>query len=90
MPSDDIGSPPDNVVRLVQPPPSPPPEEPRSPGDDANASAEGGGGKKRGEKVIDWGRYGWLLDTFALIYSTDTVWDAHNRLIMKIAASGGR
>lgn len=86
MPSDDTGSPPDNVVRLVQPPAAPPPAEPPSPGNDAKASSDGEGGKKRGEKVIDWGRYGWLLDTFALIYSTDTVWDAHSRLIMKISA----
>lgn len=89
MHSDDTGPPtPDNVVRLglvaSTPPPAPPPPTPES---GATAPTEGGGGKgKRGEKVIDWGRYGDLLENFALIYSTDTVWDAKTRLIMKISA----
>lgn len=64
-------------------------EDPPAPPDGANAAAGGdGGGKGRGgkEKVPDWGRYNWLLENFALIYSTDTVWDASTRLIMKISA----
>lgn len=86
MPSDDTSSSPDNVVRLVvsNEPTAPPPP---SPGTGASASGKGDGGKpKRAEKLIDWGRYGHLLDHFALIYSTDTVWDAEKRLIMKISA----
>lgn len=84
MQSDDTGKPPDNVVRLVaaSPPPVPP-----SPESGANASAKGDGGKAvRSEKVVDWGKYSYLLENFALIYSTDTVWDASTRLIMKISA----
>lgn len=85
MQSDDSSPPPDNVVRLVasQSPAPPPPSK-----SDAKASANGdGGGKdKRSEKFIDWGKYSHLLDNFALIYSTDTVWDASTRLIMKISA----
>lgn len=66
-------------------------EAPPSPaGANATASGDGGGdgGKGRGrkEKVPDWGRYNWLLENFALIYSTDTVWDASTRLIMKLSA----
>jgi len=80
----DLPPPPDNVVRLVK---SAPPPEPPSPKDGADASSKGGGGKKpRAEKVINWGIYSHLLDSFALIYSTDTVWDASTRLIMKISA----
>lgn len=46
----------------------------------------GDGGKpKKPEKTIDWGKYNHLLENFALIYGTDTVWDGANRLIMKIA-----
>ena len=37
------------------------------------------------EKTIDWGKLNYLLENFALIYSTDTVWDGANRMIMKIA-----
>jgi putative DNA primase/helicase len=89
MQSDDTGPPPppDNVVlRLVassaQPPAPPPPPEPG-----ANASSKGKGGDgARAEKVVAWGRYYQLLENFALIYSTDTVWDASSRLIMKISA----
>lgn len=86
MQSDDTATPPDNVVRLVAAA-SPPP----SPETGAKASSKGEGGKpaagdSKTEKKVDWGRYYQLLDTFALIYSTDTVWDASTRLIMKISA----
>lgn len=39
----------------------------------------------RGRKPIDWGKYTVLVESFALIYGTDTVWDGQNRLIMKIS-----
>lgn len=57
----------------------------------ANASDAGAGGDKAGgkpqkpEKTIDWGVYNHLLENFALIYGTDTVWDGGQRLIMKLA-----
>lgn len=83
MQSDDTGPPPDNVLRLVvAPPPAPPPPPEKG----ADASSSGDGGKRRSEKVTDWGRYYQLLESFALIYSTDTVWDSSTRLIMKISA----
>lgn len=44
-------------------------------------------GKKK-EKTIDWGKFASLLENFALIYGTDTVWDGSERLIMKIANMG--
>jgi len=40
---------------------------------------------KKPEKTIDWGAYNHLLENFALIYGTDTVWDGGQRLIMKLA-----
>lgn len=57
----------------------------------ANASDVGAGGDKPGgkpkkpEKTIDWGVYNHLLENFALIYGTDTVWDGGQRIIMKLA-----
>lgn len=57
----------------------------------ANAPDPGAGGDKAGdkpkkpEKTIDWGAYNHLLENFALIYGTDTVWDGGQRLIMKLA-----
>ncbi|MEQ6306677.1 primase-helicase family protein [Delftia acidovorans] len=44
-------------------------------------------GRKK-EKTIDWGRFNHLIENFALIYGTDTVWDGSERLIMKIANMG--
>jgi len=86
MASDDTAvPPPDNVVQLVPPAPPPSPDQ----GASARTEGDGGGAKKRppkDEKTLDWGRYLALLDNFALIYSTDTVWDASTRLIMKISA----
>lgn len=55
----------------------------------ANASDVGAGGgvkpAKKQEKTVDWGLYNTLLEHFALIYGTDTVWDGSQRLIMKLA-----
>ncbi|MCC2673066.1 MAG: cell division protein FtsK [Ramlibacter sp.] len=59
---------------------SPPPK------DGASAQSSGKGAKpKKPEKTIDWGQVNYLLEKFALIYGTDTVWDGDNRLIMKIS-----
>jgi putative DNA primase/helicase len=56
------------------------------PQDGANAQSAGSGGKaKRPEKVVDFGKYNYLRENFALIYGTDTVWDGTTRMIMKIA-----
>lgn len=63
------------------------------PPDGADAQPEGsGGGETSGaakgrktSKTIDWGKLNQLLENFALIYGTDTVWDGPNRMIMKIA-----
>jgi putative DNA primase/helicase len=53
---------------------------------DAQSTGKGGGKKpKKPDKTIDWGQVNYLLDNFALIYGTDTVWDGVNRLIMKIS-----
>lgn len=90
MQSDDTAPPPatDNVVKLaVVASPAPPPPSPEK---GAKASSKGEGGKakaERAEKVINWGIYLHLMGNFALIYSTDTVWDASTRLIMKISAA---
>ncbi|WP_289241705.1 primase-helicase family protein [Delftia sp.] len=76
---------------LAQRPPSP------KKGAAARDSGDGGGkspaadqpvqGRKK-EKTIDWGRFNHLIENFALIYGTDTVWDGSERLIMKIANMG--
>lgn len=34
---------------------------------------------------IDWDKFKYLRDNFALIYGTDTVWDGEHHIIMKIA-----
>jgi putative DNA primase/helicase len=43
--------------------------------------------KKRlkNQRPIDWGVYNLLIENFALIYSTDMVWDGNRRLMMKIS-----
>lgn len=41
--------------------------------------------ERKKEKTIDWGKLNVLLERFSLIYGTDTVWDADERLIMKLA-----
>lgn len=61
--------------------PVPPPDD-----DSADASSEGKGRKGRQPKEPDWNLYRLLLNRFALIYSTDTVWDDATGLIMKISA----
>lgn len=74
--------------------PPPPPTPPKS----ATARPSGDGGKaesepkpapeKKREKTIDWGKFNYLVENFALIYGTDTVWDGGERLIMKISNMG--
>lgn len=71
-------------ARLEAVPPAPPPSDSA----DSRAQGKGGGdgGKpKKPGKTIDWGKYNFLLENFALIYGTDTVWDGVNRMIMKIS-----
>ena len=55
-------------------------------GDDSDRPSHPGAGAGRKDKPIDFDRLNWLSDNIALIYSTDTVWDAASRLIMRIAA----
>jgi putative DNA primase/helicase len=43
---------------------------------------------RKPEKTIDWGKFNSLVEHFALIYGTDTVWDGTERMIMKIANMG--
>jgi putative DNA primase/helicase len=56
-------------------------------GEESDTAADGSPSSKakKPEKKIDWGKYNELLENFALIYGTDTVWDGVNRLIMKVA-----
>ena len=44
--------------------------------------------EKKKEKTIDWGKFNHLVENFTLIYGTDTVWDASERMIMKISNMG--
>ncbi len=84
MPSDDTAPPPEKPrLALVTPPPGPPSSEKSA---SAPSEGKGAGKKPPREKLINWGIYSHLLENFALIYSTDTVWDASTRLIMKISA----
>lgn len=50
------------------------------------AAGKGGGGRKKQDKPIDWGRFNELVEHFALIYGTDTVYDCRQHMIMKINA----
>ena len=71
---------------------------PPPPQDSAVAQTSGTGGEgepagkpgagKKPPKPVDWGKYNYLLENFALIYGTDTVWDGGERMIMKIANMG--
>src|SRR5262249_39670251 len=53
--------------------------------DDEN-KGDGSAGSASKRKEPDWTHFHNLLDRFALIYSTDTVWDEGTGLIMKISA----
>lgn len=64
--------------------PEPPPPSPGGEGTPAGGAA-GKGGAGKGAKVIDWDKFRQLREDFALIYSTDTVFDLPSRLQMKIA-----
>ncbi|MCS4509155.1 primase-helicase family protein [Xylophilus ampelinus] len=71
----------------------PPPPSPKK-GARAQVSGEGAiDAKKKAdakhkpgkpEPTIDWGKFNYLLENFALIYGTDQVWDGVKRLTMKI------
>lgn len=54
-------------------------------GEDAAASAKKPAKLPKKEKVVDWGRYNFLLENFTLIYPTDTAWDAAKRKIVKLS-----
>lgn len=71
----------DNVVPIGGAGKPPPP-------DSSPASSEGSGAAKNRRKKSepDWDHYQRLIDRFALIYSTDTVYDEGTGLIMKISA----
>lgn len=43
---------------------------------------------RKAEKTIDWGKFNSLIENFALIYGTDTVWDGTERMIMKVSNMG--
>jgi putative DNA primase/helicase len=63
------------------------PDDPAAAG--AGAPSKGGGGGGGGgkrDKHIDWGKFNHLIENFALIYGTDTVWDGSTRTIMKVSA----
>jgi hypothetical protein len=64
------------------PPPDGADAQPEGSGDGESSGAAKG---RKTSKTIDWGKLNQLLENFALIYGTDTVWDGTNRLIMKIS-----
>lgn len=68
----------------------PPPGSATAPtaGTGGSKGTDGAGeaGPKKRERVIDWGKFNFLAEHFALIYGTDTVWDGSTRMIMKISA----
>lgn len=56
-----------------------------------NEAPPSGGKKKperKAEKTIDWGVFNRLVESWALIYGTDTVWDGDQRMIMKLSNMG--
>ena len=74
------------------PPPAPPKKSATAlkKGDGgAEVSAADGADKpvqgRKKEKTIDWGKFNHLVENFALLYGTDTVWDDSERMIMKIS-----
>ena len=70
-----------NVVRLAAVPAS----KGGAAAPEKGAGRKPAGGKKP-EKTVDWGKYNSLIENFTLIYGTDTVWDAGERVIMKLSA----
>ena len=42
------------------------------------------GVKPKKKSAVDWGCFNFLLEQFALIYGTDSVWDGGTRMVMKI------
>lgn len=75
------------VVSLVEVSKAKAAREASDPSAGANATDKGAGGAKpkKPDKTIDWGLYNAVLENFALIYGTDTVWDGGQRMIMKLA-----
>lgn len=71
---------PDNVIQMESGPPTPPA------GGDTPAKGGGGPKKPRREKNIDFGAVIRLMESFALIYGTDTVWDGELMRIVKVSA----
>ncbi len=59
---------------------------PTPPTGGATRQKGGGGAKKKPEKAVDFGQVNRLLEHFAVIYGTDTVWDGVHRKIMKLAS----
>ncbi len=53
-------------------------------GGDAAATEKPAKAARKAEKTIDWGKVNFLIENFALIYGSDTVWDGAKRMIMKI------
>lgn len=72
----------DKVVPIGGAGKAPPPDS----SEDAREESEPRGGRGRKKKEPDWDHYQRLIDRFALIYSTDTVYDEGTGLIMKISA----
>ena len=75
------------ALRLVD---SPPPSagESSQKGAAPVADAGGNGGKRKPKKEYGqdhWDTVDYLLDNFTLIYGDDAVWDADNRIILKVA-----
>lgn len=56
--------------------------------DDDSDPSQSAKPEKKKTKTIDWGKYNFLQENFWLIYGTDTVWDASERMIMKISNMG--
>lgn len=70
---------PENVVRMN--------DAPSPPNGSASAPAGGGGGSKKGKRgPVDLGTYSRLMESFALIYGTQTAWDDETRRIVPVQA----
>lgn len=68
---------PDNVIPMTEPPPPP---------DGGAAAPPGGKGRRKRANLIDLGSYSRLMESFALIYGTQTVWDDETRRIVPVQA----